>query len=106
MNSRLETRNLNLSLGRKRAQAAQNLLPLRIGWGEGWGEVLVILLLLLLSSSVPAATFTNNLPLSETNTAYDGQAIVISGAARRYSALSHAVLMASKCPSQCSSSTP
>ena len=44
-------------------------------------HLLPFLLLILLSSpSTPAAVFTTNLTLSETNFAYDGQDIVINGA--------------------------
>lgn len=65
------------------------LLPLRIGcigWGEGSRvrcSPFLPLILLLLSLSLlpaPAAVFTTNLTITETNLAYDGQDIVISGA--------------------------
>jgi hypothetical protein len=72
-------------------------------------------------------TLTNNLTIIETNFTYDGEDIVVSGATLtvhgphafnshlltnltapllRYSLPFHAALMAPKCPSQCSSSTP
>jgi hypothetical protein len=42
--------------------------------------LLILLLLLLFPSLAPAAVFTTNLTLTETNFAYDGQDIVIDGA--------------------------
>ena len=70
----------------------RNFFSLSAFGGEGRGEVVLLLpfplshllpflLLILLSSpSTPAAVFTTNLTLSETNFAYDGQDIVIDGA--------------------------
>jgi hypothetical protein len=61
-------------------------LPLRIGWGEGSRvrcfPLVVILILLILSSSAPAATvvFTTNVTLTESDTTYDGQDIIVINA--------------------------
>ena len=110
MNSNFETRNANRNFHHERTQGTQKLLPLRprplrIGWGEGLrvrcdpfsasdGEKVAkgrmrcpaLSLLALLTSvlcllpSVHAATFTTGFTITETNFAYDGQDITISGA--------------------------
>ena len=52
--------------------------------GEGRGEVvllsLLLLFLLFISPSAPAATFTTNALITEADTSFDGQDIVVSGA--------------------------
>ena len=93
---------MNLSIPRRRNSAAShrltfpfshlllvgftqlsNLLPLRVGERAGVRCFLLFALLTQLStfnSQLSAATFTNNVTLTETNNTYDGQDIVISGA--------------------------
>ena len=87
MNSKIEIRNANRNPGCEKAQEAQSPFPLRIRWGEGLRVrcPALSLLALLLSvlcplPSVHAATFTTGFTITETNFAYDGQDIVISGA--------------------------
>ena len=85
MNSNLEPGNPDPNHGRERTQGTQNF-SLSASDGERAGVrcfslLLVILILLLLSPSLAsAATFTTGFTVTETNFAYDGQDIVISGA--------------------------